>query len=130
VVQPSCKQNAGAKHDHEHHYNEEDNDVQTQYKGPRSSPILHQANGQYRHHPQQQHLYFTLHTSPFSLPTESFSPIKTSLKLHSIFEMPTFTVFKGQKDGIPKKSTTTKPDQLTGDKVIVKVTASGLCGTG
>ena len=44
--------------------------------------------------------------------------------------MPTFTVFKGSKDGIPKKSTTTKPDELTGDLILLRVTASGLCGTG
>ena len=44
--------------------------------------------------------------------------------------MPSFTVFKGQESGVPKQSTTTKPDQLTGDNVFVKVTASGLCGTG
>lgn len=44
--------------------------------------------------------------------------------------MVTFTVFKGQENGIPKKSTTTKPDHLTGDNVIVKVIASGVCGTG
>lgn len=44
--------------------------------------------------------------------------------------MVTFTVFKGQENGIPKKSTTTKPDHLTGDNVFVKVTASGVCGTG
>jgi D-arabinose 1-dehydrogenase-like Zn-dependent alcohol dehydrogenase len=44
--------------------------------------------------------------------------------------MPSFTVFRGQKDGSPKKSTTTKPDELTGDQVLVKVTASGVCGTG
>ncbi|PGH17996.1 hypothetical protein AJ80_04617 [Polytolypa hystricis UAMH7299] len=43
--------------------------------------------------------------------------------------MPTFTVFKGAQDGLPKKSTTTKPDQLSGDNVLVKVTASGVCGT-
>ncbi|KAK9334277.1 hypothetical protein LIPSTDRAFT_60100 [Lipomyces starkeyi NRRL Y-11557] len=43
--------------------------------------------------------------------------------------MLSFTVFKGQPNGIPKKSTTTKPDQLTGDNVFVRVTASGLCGT-
>jgi D-arabinose 1-dehydrogenase-like Zn-dependent alcohol dehydrogenase len=43
--------------------------------------------------------------------------------------MPSFTVFKGSKDGSPKKSTTTKPDQLKGDQVFLKVTASGLCGT-
>lgn len=44
--------------------------------------------------------------------------------------MPSFTVFKGQKDGIPRQSTTTKPDELTGDNVYVRVTASGVCGTG
>lgn len=44
--------------------------------------------------------------------------------------MPTFTVFKGQESGIPKQSTTTKPDQITGDNVFVRVTASGVCGTG
>ncbi|KAI1764335.1 GroES-like protein [Hypoxylon sp. FL1150] len=43
--------------------------------------------------------------------------------------MPSFTVFKGHKDGQPKKATTSHPDQLVGDKVLVKVTVSGLCGT-
>ncbi|KAK9423011.1 putative Chaperonin 10-like protein [Seiridium unicorne] len=43
--------------------------------------------------------------------------------------MPSFTVFKGSKDGLPVKSTTTKHDQLTGDLVLIKVTASGVCGT-
>ncbi|KUI73611.1 Alcohol dehydrogenase [Cytospora mali] len=43
--------------------------------------------------------------------------------------MPTFTVFRGDKSGAPKKSTTTKPDELTGDSVLLKVTASGVCGT-
>ncbi|KAL1855351.1 hypothetical protein Daus18300_011069 [Diaporthe australafricana] len=42
--------------------------------------------------------------------------------------MPTFTVFRGSKDGIQKTSTT-KPDELSGDQVLLKVTASGLCGT-
>lgn len=42
--------------------------------------------------------------------------------------MPTFTVFRGSKDGI-RKTSTTKPDELSGDKVLLKVTASGLCGT-
>ncbi|KAI2780669.1 GroES-like protein [Daldinia loculata] len=41
----------------------------------------------------------------------------------------TFTVFKGDKSGAPKKATTTKPEKLTEDYVLVKVTASGLCGT-
>lgn len=44
--------------------------------------------------------------------------------------MPSFTVYKGAKDGAPKKSTTQKPDELTGDQVYVRVTASGVCGTG
>jgi D-arabinose 1-dehydrogenase-like Zn-dependent alcohol dehydrogenase len=44
--------------------------------------------------------------------------------------MPSFTVYKGSKDGAPKKTTTTRPDELKGDQVYVKVTASGLCGTG
>lgn len=44
--------------------------------------------------------------------------------------MPSFTVFKGAKDGAPKRSITQKPDQLVGDQVLVKVTASGVCGTG
>lgn len=43
--------------------------------------------------------------------------------------MPTFTVFKGRADGTPIKSTTTKPDELKGDGVLVKITASGVCGT-
>ncbi|KAH6654873.1 chaperonin 10-like protein [Truncatella angustata] len=43
--------------------------------------------------------------------------------------MPSFTVFKGSKEGLPKKSTTTKPDELKGDQVLLRVTASGLCGT-
>ncbi|CAK4033304.1 alcohol dehydrogenase [Lecanosticta acicola] len=42
--------------------------------------------------------------------------------------MPSFTVFKGQKGGKVVKSQTTKPD-LQKDQVLVKVTASGLCGT-
>ncbi|KAI1467588.1 GroES-like protein [Daldinia caldariorum] len=41
----------------------------------------------------------------------------------------TFTVFKGDKSGVPKKATTTKPKQLSGDSVLVRITASGLCGT-
>ncbi|KAH7126032.1 chaperonin 10-like protein [Dactylonectria macrodidyma] len=43
--------------------------------------------------------------------------------------MPTFTVFKGSQGGIPKKSTIDHPDQLVGDRVLVKITASGVCGT-
>lgn len=40
----------------------------------------------------------------------------------------TFTVFKGSESGAIKKSTTTK-GELTNDEVLVKVTASGVCGT-
>jgi len=43
--------------------------------------------------------------------------------------MPSFTVFKGTQDGSIKKSETSKPE-LTRDQVLLKVTASGLCGTG
>jgi D-arabinose 1-dehydrogenase-like Zn-dependent alcohol dehydrogenase len=43
--------------------------------------------------------------------------------------MPSFTVFKGHESGNPAKSTTTKPDELTEDYVLLRVTASGLCGT-
>lgn len=42
--------------------------------------------------------------------------------------MPSFTVFKGSKDGSIKKSETSKAE-LKGDQVQLKVTASGLCGT-
>lgn len=42
--------------------------------------------------------------------------------------MPSFTVYKGSKDGQVVKSQTTKPD-LQGDQVLLRVTASGLCGT-
>ena len=41
--------------------------------------------------------------------------------------MPTFKVYRGTPAGI-QESTTTKP-ALTGDEVLVKITASGLCGT-
>ena len=41
--------------------------------------------------------------------------------------MPSFTVFKGTESGI-KKSETSKP-ALKGDQILLKVTASGLCGT-
>ncbi|KAL3446036.1 chaperonin 10-like protein [Aspergillus insuetus] len=43
--------------------------------------------------------------------------------------MPSFTVFKGHESGNPVKSVTTKPDELTEDYVLLRVTASGLCGT-
>jgi len=42
--------------------------------------------------------------------------------------MPSFTVFKGSESGKIVKSQTTK-DDLKNDEVLVKVTASGLCGT-
>lgn len=42
--------------------------------------------------------------------------------------MPSFTVFKGSKGGHVQKSQTSKPD-LQNDQVLVRVTASGLCGT-
>lgn len=42
--------------------------------------------------------------------------------------MPEFTVFRGSNDGSIKKDTTTK-GELKGDQVLLKVTASGLCGT-
>jgi D-arabinose 1-dehydrogenase-like Zn-dependent alcohol dehydrogenase len=42
--------------------------------------------------------------------------------------MPSFTVYKGSKGGKIVKSETQKPD-LQNDQVLVKVTASGLCGT-
>lgn len=42
--------------------------------------------------------------------------------------MPSFTVYKGSKEGKIIKSETSKPD-LTNDQVLVKITASGLCGT-
>ncbi|ATY60957.1 NADP-dependent alcohol dehydrogenase [Cordyceps militaris] len=40
-----------------------------------------------------------------------------------------FTVYKGAPDGAPVQSTTTKPKELTGDQVLLKVLASGVCGT-
>jgi hypothetical protein len=40
--------------------------------------------------------------------------------------MPTFTVFKGSKEGAAKEATTTRPDELQGDDVLVKITVSGL----
>lgn len=40
------------------------------------------------------------------------------------------TVFKGSKANIAVKDTIELPDTLTGDKVLVKITYSGLCGTG
>ncbi|KAF1833636.1 GroES-like protein [Decorospora gaudefroyi] len=42
--------------------------------------------------------------------------------------MPSFTVYKGSKDSKIVKSQTSKPD-LKDDQVLIKVTASGLCGT-
>ncbi|KAL4939425.1 hypothetical protein BDV06DRAFT_198946 [Aspergillus oleicola] len=43
--------------------------------------------------------------------------------------MPSFTVFKGHESGNPVQHTTTKPDVLTENYVLLRVTASGLCGT-
>ncbi|KAH9887792.1 GroES-like protein [Xylariomycetidae sp. FL2044] len=43
--------------------------------------------------------------------------------------MPLITVFKGSQDGLPKKHTMERPDQLTGDDVLIRITASGVCGT-
>ncbi|KAI0426762.1 GroES-like protein [Xylaria sp. FL1042] len=43
--------------------------------------------------------------------------------------MPSFTVFKGSDSGAPKKETTTRPDELSGDQVFIRITASGVCGT-
>jgi len=43
--------------------------------------------------------------------------------------MPSFTVYKGSKEGKIVKAETKKPDDLQNDQVLVKVTASGLCGT-
>ncbi|KAJ6782234.1 hypothetical protein PWT90_08862 [Aphanocladium album] len=43
--------------------------------------------------------------------------------------MLSFTVYKGAADGNPVKSTTSKPKELTGDQVLLKVLASGVCGT-
>ncbi|KAH7411994.1 chaperonin 10-like protein [Phaeosphaeria sp. MPI-PUGE-AT-0046c] len=42
--------------------------------------------------------------------------------------MPSFTVYKGSKGGKIVKGNTTRPD-LQNDQVLIKVTASGLCGT-
>ncbi|ORY11725.1 chaperonin 10-like protein [Clohesyomyces aquaticus] len=42
--------------------------------------------------------------------------------------MPSFTVYKGSKDGSIQKAETSKPE-LSNDQVLVKITASGLCGT-
>jgi D-arabinose 1-dehydrogenase-like Zn-dependent alcohol dehydrogenase len=42
--------------------------------------------------------------------------------------MPTFTVYKGSSNGSITKGQTTKPE-LEDDQVLIKVTASGLCGT-
>ncbi|KAF1848916.1 GroES-like protein [Cucurbitaria berberidis CBS 394.84] len=42
--------------------------------------------------------------------------------------MPSFTVYKGTQEGKIFKAETQRPD-LTNDQVLVKVTASGICGT-
>lgn len=43
--------------------------------------------------------------------------------------MASYTVFKGSKDSTVVKSTIPKPEKLTGDQVLMRITASGLCGT-
>ncbi|KAL4926658.1 NAD(P)-dependent alcohol dehydrogenase [Aspergillus undulatus] len=43
--------------------------------------------------------------------------------------MPSFTVFRGHESGNPVKAITVKPNALTEDYVLLRVTASGLCGT-
>lgn len=42
--------------------------------------------------------------------------------------MPTFTVYKGSKEGTIIESETTRPD-LSSDEVLISITASGLCGS-
>ncbi|KAJ8133206.1 hypothetical protein O1611_g423 [Lasiodiplodia mahajangana] len=61
--------------------------------------------------------------------TRTLITIITSDLISQLTAMPTFTVFKGNESGVPKKETTTKPDELTGDEVFVRITASGVCGT-
>lgn len=53
---------------------------------------------------------------------------KPFVSFNAIAKMPKFTVYKGGKGGKVTKSETSKPD-LTGDQVLLRVTASGLCGT-
>lgn len=43
--------------------------------------------------------------------------------------MTTFTVYTGAKDGHVKPNNATKPEQLTGDQVFLRITASGMCFT-
>lgn len=43
--------------------------------------------------------------------------------------MASVTVFKGSQEGVARKHTANKPDELKGDFVLVRVTASGVCGT-
>ncbi|KAI2602131.1 GroES-like protein [Hypoxylon sp. NC1633] len=43
--------------------------------------------------------------------------------------MSSFTVYKGSKNGVVVKGSANKPEQLAGDKVLMRITASGLCGT-
>jgi hypothetical protein len=43
--------------------------------------------------------------------------------------MPSFTVFKESKEGVLEASLS-RPEELKGDEVYVKITALGLCGTG
>ena len=70
-----------------------------------------------------------IHLLPtFSLPSRSSTPEKYRSRNRTL-KMPEFTVFRGLPDGSIRKNTTKKPE-LTGDQVLLKVTASGLCGTG
>lgn len=43
--------------------------------------------------------------------------------------MVSFTVYKGSKDGSIVKSQSTRSDELKDDEVLVRITASGVCGT-
>lgn len=43
--------------------------------------------------------------------------------------MTNFTVYTGAKDGHVKPNNATKPEQLTGDQVFLRITASGMCFT-
>ncbi|KAI1393330.1 GroES-like protein [Hypoxylon trugodes] len=43
--------------------------------------------------------------------------------------MTSFTVYKGSKGGVAVKGTAQQPEKLVGDKVLMRITASGLCGT-
>lgn len=68
--------------------------------------------------------HFRPHRNPIAPDTLPIEPPHR----HITAKMPTFTVFKGSSGGQIVQSQTTKPD-LTSDQVLIKVTASGLCGT-